>query len=357
MRLKSFEFKGSGLSYERMDFHPWNLIVGGSGTGKTQLLRTIQSVFSTASYNHIRRPRGTWDCVFETIDGVEFKWQGQAKHDLPKALRTLERESLSRDGQEVFTLEDGVLNLKGNISDNPPRAGSVLSTSGVPEIVEASKALAKVTFSEGNRATHQILEPIPEDEVEQTVSSIEELRAKPYSALSKLCKAEGTGFEQLENVKDAFIECFPFVTGMKFFFNRQGDRRFPNFLIEEGGGSIDRTRTSSGMIRALIHLAELHFSEDGTLFLIDEFENSLGANCIDQVTSWLMERRRGCQYIMTSHHPKVISEVPMKYWQILSREGNVVTSKTAEQAGLGSSKHSAFLQLMNLKGFNEGPSN
>jgi AAA15 family ATPase/GTPase len=59
------------------------------------------------------------------------------------------------------------------------------------------------------------------------------------------------------------------------------------------------------MFKTLMYIAEIYLSPEGAVVLIDEFENSLGSNCIDAVTDILTERQ-DLQFIITSHHPYII---------------------------------------------------
>ena len=45
---------------------------------------------------------------------------------------------------------------------------------------------------------------------------------------------------------------------------------------------------------------------DGSVILIDEFENSLGVNCLDEITEDVVKESRRLQFILTSHHPYII---------------------------------------------------
>ena len=54
------------------------------------------------------------------------------------------------------------------------------------------------------------------------------------------------------------------------------------------------------MLRTLIHLHEFLFAPSGTVVVIDEFENSLGINCLPVLTE-LMLQRSDCQFIVTTH--------------------------------------------------------
>lgn len=85
-----------------------------------------------------------------------------------------------------------------------------------------------------------------------------------------------------------------------------------------------------------------------------EFENSLGVNCIDEITDDLIHSKNSIQFILTSHHPYIINTVKMGSWKIIARKAGVVYSYNAEQLRLGKSKHDAFIQLINLDEYSTG---
>lgn len=102
-----------------------------------------------------------------------------------------------------------------------------------------------------------------------------------------------------------------------------GKKNHQSFIyIKEKGVShwIHQGQISSGMLKTLLHISELYLSTQDTVILIDEFENSLGINCIDVVTELLLENRN-MQFIITSHHPYIINNIPMEYWKIVTRRG------------------------------------
>jgi AAA15 family ATPase/GTPase len=107
------------------------------------------------------------------------------------------------------------------------------------------------------------------------------------------------------------------------------------------------------MFKTLMYISEIYLYPEGTVILIDEFENSLGVNCIDIVTDLLMEKRN-LQFILTSHHPYIINKIGMEYWKIVTRKGGVVTVKDAKSFNLGKTRHQAFTQLINLEEYTEG---
>ena len=102
------------------------------------------------------------------------------------------------------------------------------------------------------------------------------------------------------------------------------------------------------MLRTLIHIAELYLSSNGSVILIDEFENSLGVNCIDILTDDLIHENKSIQFIATSHHPYIINNIPYEYWKIVSRKGGKISVRNAAAHKLGKSKQAAFLQLTKI---------
>jgi ABC-type bacteriocin/lantibiotic exporter with double-glycine peptidase domain len=98
----------------------------------------------------------------------------------------------------------------------------------------------------------------------------------------------------------------------------------------------------------------LYLCPDNSVILIDEFENSLGINCIDEVVFQMLASERDLQFIITSHHPYIINKIGYSYWKVVTRKGCVVTAIDAEKLGIGKSRLQAFTQLGNLAAFSKG---
>lgn len=90
------------------------------------------------------------------------------------------------------------------------------------------------------------------------------------------------------------------------------------------------------------------------MILIDEFENSLGVNCIDEITNNLLNYKRNLQFIITSHHPYIINNIHYNNWKLVTRKGGVVLAQEINKYHLGKSKHEAFIQLINLEEYTTG---
>lgn len=81
--------------------------------------------------------------------------------------------------------------------------------------------------------------------------------------------------------------------------------------------------------------------------LIDEFENGLGVNCIDTLSELILTERSDLQFIITSHHPKIINQIHKENWKIIEREGSTVINKGEKEYGIGNSMHDAYFNLLN----------
>ena len=155
-----------------------------------------------------------------------------------------------------------------------------------------------------------------------------------------------------------FTSIFPLVEDIYFaigsFFN---DMTIPILKIKEKDVDswIFQQDISSGMLRTLSQIVMLTLADNGDVFLIDEFENGLGVNCINQLADLVMNPFEDIQVIMTSHHPYIINSIPFKRWKIVTRSGSDVTVHSADELNIGThSKHEAFMQLLQSPAYKTG---
>ena len=141
----------------------------------------------------------------------------------------------------------------------------------------------------------------------------------------------------------------PFKTDI-FFPKAIAEKVPPVIYIKEKSVPkwIREDRISSGMLRTIIHIAEMFLANEGSVILIDEFENSLGINCIDILTDDMIHENKTLQFIATSHHPYIINNIPYEYWKIVTRQGGHIRICNASDYHLGKSKQDAFIQLTKI---------
>jgi predicted ATPase len=121
-------------------------------------------------------------------------------------------------------------------------------------------------------------------------------------------------------------------------------------------GWITEANISSGMTRTLILLVELALAPAGSVIVIDELENSLGINCLPAIVDRMLARAGELQFIVTSHHPYIINNIPSEYWRLVRRAGSEVTITPASEipALNGKSSLDRFIRLINSREFEEG---
>jgi predicted ATPase len=149
------------------------------------------------------------------------------------------------------------------------------------------------------------------------------------------------------------IEIFPSVKDIRITVNKQSDKNYNLLLeIQEHGSEswIPQYRISSGMYVTLTYLIEITTAPEGSVFVVDEFENSLGINCMPQLTDFILDKSPNLQFILTSHHPYIINNIPWKTWQLVSRtNGTIRTRKAIDIPELNTaSSLDKFTQLINL---------
>ena len=117
--------------------------------------------------------------------------------------------------------------------------------------------------------------------------------------------------------------------------------------IDVYGKKLMQHEISNGMIKTIYYIVELITMSENSLVLIDEFENGLGVNCIDVLAEIILSERKDLQFIITSHHPKIINQISNKKWKIIERDIALVKNISAEEYGITHSQHDAYFNLIN----------
>lgn len=222
----------------------------------------------------------------------------------------------------------GKRQAKGAKSDPPTRAG------------------ARVSFAKGRngskiRGVQAIIPPV----------------ARPLTfsdMLISLYMQQETASKAFLSLVGDFCEIFPSVKGLRIQRTDLDAERVQLRLelSESNEYWLTQEEMSAGMLRTLIHLWEFSFLPGGWVLIVDEFENSLGGNCLPRLTERLLSRA-DCQFILTSHHPYVINGIPIANWSIVQRKlcaVRVIPSRDVPEL-VGSSKLNAFTRLLNTPAY------
>ncbi|MFM7405605.1 MAG: AAA family ATPase [Cuspidothrix sp.] len=361
---------------EPIEFSDFNLLVGVSGVGKTKIIQSILNLKKIANGDSLNGIE--WDLSF-TVNKNNYRWAGEfenkkleksfLKDDNTKISSTdrsiIIREVLYKDDQLIIERDSNNFVFQDKTLPKLSPFESVIKILRAEEIITVvENNLNKVIFNEFiNEGSLNIDEysvqsmlntGIFGNNEDYILKIIKNFNMYPKFQLTLAYYNKHPIFQE---IKEIFITIFDQVEDIKIGESEETLVYKDSLMIkikEKGVDNwIEQPNISSGMLKTLMQISELYLSDDDTVILIDEFENSLGVNCIN-ILSDLLSENRNLQFIITSHHPYIINKVGMEHWKIVTRKGGVVTAKDAKDFGLGKSRHEAFMQLINLDEYNEG---
>jgi AAA domain, putative AbiEii toxin, Type IV TA system len=375
-------------SFESIRFDSLTLLVGISGVGKTRILTSIRALRLIASGRGMNGVE--WNVKFTTLTGDTYRWtgrfetiadefpvsteknSGQDDDDEEERKPNILRESLYKDEIQIIDRDSNGIRLRGVVTPKlKPYESIISSLSGDEDIHPAYTEFKRIYYSDqsdsidiaGKIGMADVFFSLSKKRKDKTYHSLSDLQEASLPKDFKLSVLYDQFPDVFSDIKEKFIEIFPQVEDI--LFQTLGHDHAPEMLKDYSMLHIKEVDVvdpipwpgiSSGMCRVLRHISDLYLRPPGSVVLIDEFENSLGINCIDVLTKSIVFSDQDIQFIMTSHHPYIINAIDMVHWKIVTRKGGVVTVKDATDPSLhlGKSKHQAFLQLVNLSTFREG---
>lgn len=375
MRINSLWYRDNAQKWEvsEMDFFDLTLLVGGSGVGKTQILKAILSLKNIANGNALNSVE--WNISFDSL-GKTYRWEGKFEVKFVNNFNWQSYKNKSfkpKIEEEKIYLEENLLAQKKNdiliFEDKEmPKlrpTESIISIFREEEaILPAFEGLKKISFRDHTvKDVNKYYHVTDYKSFFSEYNTLEEIRNSDLDTILKLSclyQNEPTVFNKIvESYKDVFpqvekIRIEPTLDSPEI--NTSGGNPPIVIQFKEKGVNrwIPQSQLSSGMFRTFLHISEMFLLSDGTVVLIDEFENSLGVNCIDVLTEDLLFENNRLQFIATSHHPYIINKIPYEYWKIVTRKGGVIKTHNAQEFDLGASSHERFMNLINLPQYKSG---
>jgi Fe-S cluster assembly ATPase SufC len=383
MRIEKLYYRNhvTGWELAPMEFGSVNLLVGVSGVGKTRILeviRSLQKIAFGSSWHNNRLLNGVeWNITFYTSSSFQYRWHGKFNtvnnedytinesgekkysridHDEPE----LEVEELYLNDNCIASRSAGIVKFEDiTMPKLPPSESLIKIFRSEDKIIPVVNGLLLVIDSQVQRP-ERFTGSSMLDRVQGL--SLSDIRNANCTLADRIGLLWINDRDMFDRIKSDFVEVFPQVDDFRVLTEQtllqNNDKLRAMFSLEIKEIGVDRWITqsnlSTGMLKTLTHIVEIHLLAEGSILLIDEFENSLGVNCID-VVSELLNDRKDIQFIITSHHPYIINKIPMQYWKIVTRKGSVVTATNAtEYEELSGSRHKAFTQLINLPDYTEG---
>ncbi|CAH2572931.1 hypothetical protein PRNO82_02340 [Planktothrix rubescens] len=375
MKILSIEYhdKEYDWSYKPIELSSnLTLLVGISGAGKTQILKSIfnlKKIANGASLNGVQ-----WNVTFQTRDQITYRWDGEFEtekfdqdlfqlesEDTPKGFNLL-TENLYKDENHLIQRDGEKIIFKEKITPKLSPTQSIIHLLNQEEdIYMAKEELDRIYFSDPDRTSNGIYGLSLAIFKKYENYSLDQIQESDIPIPIKLSLIYRKFPDQFQIIKQKFIDIFTQIEDIKIEPIDTNNLTLPMSLskilnestvisIKEKGiiSWIKQSRISAGMFKTLMYLSELFLLPKESLILIDEFENSLGVNCLDSLADTLLSEERDLQIIMTSHHPYIINNINPSHWKIITRKGGIVTVKNAQDWGIRPSRQKAFIDLINL---------
>jgi len=359
MKIREFAYQGSNWNFLPVSFDDLNLIVGDSGAGKTRLFNLIFNMGTFVAQSKIGKGEGNWD--FKLISGDDvYSWHVEKLEDEGETV--VSKEQLLLNDKLIVEREDDSFLFKSDKLPKMPR--NLLSLSLLkeePDIKPIYTGFAKIRRRR-----------FFTDDLDKASTIV----AINYDYLNKLGEKQDLGelFNQdfslnptfyilnkyfpnlFEEIVAYFRETFPFIEDIKV----QASEKYHELNLPSSAPilgikerNVDKwlrlDELSSGMQKVLLILADLFTATEDSIYLIDEYENSLGVSAIHTLPDLLQSGRFTNQVLLTSHHPETIRDFTVDKWIVAHRLGNQVEFTEGKELAkrYGLSNQDKYIQLLN----------
>jgi energy-coupling factor transporter ATP-binding protein EcfA2 len=366
MKILDYEFSEEYWKFQKIEFQDTNLIVGDSGAGKTRLLNTM---FNLAS--HVAKKQlgsvSTWKLSLG-FDRDTYKWNVSTVLEDNQTI--VKDEKLFLNDQLILEREGINYSFNKKTSFKLPKNEMSISSLREEELIKPlfngfSRMLRRRFFGDELEkissfwlVNHKLLMKIGEGK------DLNELYKADPPLNYRLFILQKYFIKLFERIVSTYKEAFEFIEDIKIINSDKLDSveipfsGVPIFCIRERSVNkwIRLDELSSGMQKALLIITDLFALPQDIIYLIDEYENSLGVGAINILPDILFSGEVKYQVFITSHHPYIITRFPVENWYIAHRKGaNVRFTYGKELVSRYSfSKQDQYLQLLNDPIYAEG---
>lgn len=364
MKIQWIEFKNlkTNLEIERIYFNEdVTLLVGLSGVGKTQILNVVEYSLKLAFDKDIGlRPYRVGMGIL--IGDEEYEWFYEINRVNEDELVIGEEskyeflyEKLTRNSQILFERRDTNVAVIGYDKVPQPKKDEslILQYSEDESFEKLISEIRKLYSVEMELAVRQGIRSesfsrLKAKVIEVLNASNQQIEFRVFSHLPvaiKLYIVKRYYEEIYVQIFDAVKELFMEIEDIDV--EEDSDREMYLVSIKVYGKKLFQQDISNGMLKTIYYIVELFTMPENSLVLIDEFENGLGVNCIDVLSELMLFERKDLQFIITSHHPKIINAISKDRWKIIDRERTVVKNSSSASYEIGNSQHDAYFNLIN----------
>ncbi len=365
VKIKWIEFENleTGLKIERINFFDdITLLVGLSGAGKTQILDAIEfSLLLALDRTEIIQSYKVSICI--DINNHIYEWS----YILQKQINIndisfesadeyfIAYESLIRDQKKIFVRTDDKLEIQDFTNIPTPKKDKSLiyqysDDLHFSELVSGLKQLYNIDMDLDVRrflSTDSV--NAFKSKIRKTFKEKPDTNIKIFSHLPtplKLYIAKNYYKNIFDKIFNMVNEIFPEIENIDIVADTARDLYCVQISVYNQ--KINQGDISNGMLKSIYFIIELYTAPESSLIMIDEFENGLGMNCITALSDLLMEERTDLQFIITSHHPKIIGNIDYNAWRIIERDKNIIHNYDCNSPGYDfNNRHDAYYNLIN----------
>ena len=372
--------------YDGMEYEPWlinkcsygriNLLVGATGSGKTRFLNTLFNFASTVVKGTVCRA-GKWEIVV-SINQDEYSWyyEGAAedKEETFSSNVYIERELISIKNEnkeetlvdrtpEKFIFEDVEM---PKLQKDRCSVTLLKEEGSIQPLYDVFAKMLRRRFQDDSLSGAISLEPISKDLLKRyrRDKNLTDIMNNDHQLNAKMLIMREVFPKLYDASVNTFKSIFPTIENIEIRDISDTDipvrtnAPVPSVVFKEKGlkQEISLLNLSSGMQKVLLLIVDILLLPKNAIYIIDEYENSLGVNAIDFLPEFLLEHNKHNQFFITTHHPYLINNMPIKNWRVFHRKGSEVSVKLGEELEkkYGSSKQQAFIKLINDSYYNKG---
>lgn len=363
MKINWIEFRNlqSGLVIKKIKFYnDITLLVGLSGVGKSQILNAVEYSLHLAIDKNIRLKPYEVTMSME-INGNQYTWSYKIDKSENEDVLFNETneykfvyEKLEDNKSVIFERDEKKINVNGYDNLPTPKFDEslILQYSSDSRFTNLTSEFKKLYSIETELEVRGALNKESFVNFKQKMSNVlkanSHLDFKVFSHLPVVLKL----YIVKNYYEDLYIKIFDYIKEIFMEIEEIDVVEDPDMeaylvAIKVYGKTLLQQDISNGMLKSIYYIVELVTMPLNSLVLIDEFENGLGVNCIDVLSDLMLSERPDLQFIITSHHPKIINQISKENWKIIDRTSCEVINSDSQEYGVGNSQHDAYFNLIN----------
>lgn len=372
MKIISYQYWDSSKAkwqFSRVELGKVNLLVGDTGTGKTRFLNTVFNLGLNARGKSIPRG-GCWSVEFKIKNQI-YGWEIESEAKTGRKF-FIKHEHIWKKSKgkkiSIVKRDESTFKLNGKKVPKLPRDSTSVSLLKEEEVIkplyEGFGKIMRRHFSEDVLRENTAITSIDPEIIETGADDLSQLFVMELGLDAKLYFLSKRFTEIYKTLCSYYQNVFPFIKNVKIMDLRKLRPKLrspvmvPVFCIKEKGVDdwLPASELSSGMQKVLLILTDVLSFPDPGIYLIDEYENSLGINAIDFFPTFVSDLEKDIQFILTSHHPYLVNNIPVKDWLVFHRKGSDVKIRYGKDNvdRFSKSKQQRFIQLINDPFYTEG---